>query len=476
MELKQFQRKKEIMITSKTETHPTIVTVVTEVSELVKDKGYLDTLNREVVEYFMNYLSNHYKYSNSKGKFAEYEFPRIPFYYHLDDKKLVFEGVANRTIFVGELQTARYKRNRYIDEGIDIVRYRGFKYRVNILGQFFRPRIKELVSKWGKEVVLNEKFFVNSERAEPYEFTRGEISLDLFSDEVKKIYLNKNLNFAFGSYSSFFVKDGSLRKGFNSYQELVDEIRNNSYSKYLELETLYLKDDRDDFLKKVKNKTLSSEDVINILNERLSLAKDSDLEKEVYLLSLILPEINKASDYTAVKLVSDESRQLIFETMITKPYQKGRTEELLDCSLPIWKNQFADTWELLNFSEFVTEKPIKLNQATLWSYSRYLEFGEGHRGHTFSQTKTDFIIDVEDLPHYLFYDGSKDVGKKLLSLSEFIFNQVSKIIISPEKVTALTSILELMQNGVLQFSGNKDEYNSRYIFLYKLLEKVKGQS
>lgn len=466
------------MITSKTGVQPTIVTVVAEVSELVKDKEYLNTLNQEVVEYFIDYVSSHYKYSNSKAKFAEYEFPRIPFYYHLDDKKLVLKGTPNRTIFVGELQTARYKRNRYIDEGIDIVRYQGFKYRVNILGQFFRPRIKELVSKWGKEVILNEKFFVNSEKAAPYEFIKGDISLDLFSDEVKKSYLNENLNFSFGGYSSFFYKEGNLRAGFESYQELIDEIQNNSYSKYLELETLYLKDDRDDFLKRIKNKTLSSESAINILNERLSLVKDSDsdLEKEVYLLSLILPEINKASDYTAVKLVSDKSRQLVFETMIAKPYQKGRTEEWLNCTLPIWKNQFADTWELLNFSEFVTEKPIKLNQATLWSYSKYLEFGEGYRGHTFSQTKTDFIIDVKDLPHYLFYDASKDVGKKLLGLSEFISNQVSKIIISPEKVTALTSILELMQNEVLQFNGNKDEYNSRYIFLYKLLEKVKEQS
>ena len=464
------------MITSKTGVHSTIVTVVEEVSELVKDKEYLNTLNQEVVEYFIDYVSSHYKYSNSKGKFAEYEFPKIPFYYHLDDKKLVLKGVPNRTIFVGELQTARYKRNRYIDEGIDIVRYQGFKYRVNILGQFFRPRIKELVSKWGKEVILNEKFFVNSEKAALYEFTRGNISLELFSDEVKKSYLNKNLNFSFGSHSSFFKKDGSLMKGFESYQELVDEIQNNSYSKYLELETLYLKDDRSDFLKKVKNKTLSSEEAIDILNKRLSFAKDSDLEKEVYLFSLILPEINKTSDYTAVKLVSDESRQLIFETMITKPYQKGKINELLNCNLPTWKNEFKDTWELLNFSEVVTDKPIKLNQATLWSYSRYLEFGEGYRGHTFSQTKTDFIIDVEDLPHYLFYDASKDVGKKLLGLSEFISNQVSKIIISPEKVTALTSILELMQNEVLQFNGNKDEYNSRYIFLYKLLEKVKEQS
>lgn len=470
------------MITSKTGTRPTIVTVVAEVSELVKDKEYLNTLNEKVVEYFIKYISSHYKYSNSKGKFAEYEFPRIPFYYHLDDKKLVFEGVPNRTIFVGELQTARYKRNRYIDEGIDIVRYQGFKYRVNILGQFFRPHIKELVSKWGKEVILNEKFFVNSERAELYEFTRGNISLELFSDEVKKSYLNRNLNFSFGSHSSFFKKNGSLMKGFESYQELVDEIQNNSYSKYLELETLYLKDDRDDFLKKVKNKTLSSEGAIDILNKRLSIAKDSDLEKEVYLLSLIIPEINKASDYTAVKLVSDKSRQLIFETMITKPYQKGKINELLNCNLPTWKNEFKDTWELLNFSEVVTEKPIKLNQETLWNYSRYLEFGENGSSyvtkhtHTFSQTKTDFIIDVEDLPHYLFYDASKDVGKKLLGLSEFISNQVSKIIISPEKATALTSILELMQNGVLQFNGNKDEYNSRYIFLYKLLEKVKGQS
>ena len=470
------------MITSKTGTRPTIVTVVAEVSELVKDREYLNTLNQEVVEYFMNYVSNHYKYSNSKGKFAEYEFPKIPFYYHLDDKKLVLKGVPNRTIFVGELQTARYKRNRYIDEGIDIVRYHGFKYRVNILGQFFRPRIKELVSKWGKEVILNEKFFVNSKKVSFYEFTRGEISLDLFSDEVKKSYLNENLNFSFGSHSSFFEKNGSLCKGFDSYQELVDELRNNSYSRYLELETLYLEDDRSDFLKKVKKKTLSSEEAIDILNKRLSITKDSDLEKEVYLISLILPEINKASDYTAVKLVSDKSRQLIFETMITKPYQKCRTEELLNCSVPIWKNQFADTWELLNFSEVVTEKPIKLNQETLWNYSRYLEFGENGSSyvskhtHTFSQTKTDFIIDVEDLPHYLFYDASKDVGKKLLKLSEFISNQVSKIIISPEKVTALTSILELMQNGVLQFNGNKDEYNSRYIFLYKLLEKVKEQS
>ena len=50
------------MITSKTGTQPTIVTVVAEVSELVKDKEYLNTLNQEVVEY---------KYSNSKGKFAE---------------------------------------------------------------------------------------------------------------------------------------------------------------------------------------------------------------------------------------------------------------------------------------------------------------------------------------------------------------------------------------------------------------------
>ena len=224
----------------------------------------------------------------------------------------------------------------------------------------------------------------------------------------------------------------------------------------------------------MKKKTLSSEEAIDILNKRLSITKDSDLEKEVYLISLILPEINKASDYTAVKLVSDKSRQLIFETMITKPYQKGRTEELLNCSVPIWKNQFADTWELLNFSEVVTEKPIKLNQETLWNYSGS-SYVSKHT-HTFSQTKTDFIIDVEDLPHYLFYDASKDVGKKLLKLSEFISNQVSKIIISPEKVTALTSILELMQNGVLQFNGNKDEYNSRYIFLYKLLEKVKEQS
>lgn len=470
------------MITSKTEVQPTIVTVVAEVSELVKDKDYLDTLNEKVVDYFIKYISSHYKYSNSKGKFAEYEFPRIPFYYHLDDKKLVLEGVPNRTIFVGELQTARYKRNRYIDEGIDIVRYQGFKYRVNILGQFFRPRIKELVSKWGKEVILNEKFFVNSERAELYEFTRGNISLELFSDEVKKSYLNRNLNFSFGSHSSFFKKDGSLMKGFESYQELVDEIQNNSYSQYLKLETLYLKDDRNDFLKKVKNKTLSSEDAINILNERLRIAKDSDLEKEVYLLSLILPEINKASDYTSVKLVSDESRQLIFETMITKPYQKGKINELLNCNLPTWKNEFKETWELLGFSEVITEKPIKLNQETLWNYSRYLEFGENGSSyvskhtHTFSQTKTDFIIDVEDLPHYLFYDASKDVGKKLLGLSKFISNQVSKIIISPEKVTALTSILELMQNEVLQFNGNKDEYNSRYIFLYKLLEKVKEQS
>lgn len=438
------------MITSKTGTQPTIVTVVAEVSELVKDKEYLNTLNQEVVEYFIDYVSSHYKYSNSKGKFAEYEFPKIPFYYHLDDKKLVLKGVPNRTIFVGELQTARYKRNRYIDEGIDIVRYQGFKYRVNILGQFFRPRIKELVSKWGKEVILNEKFFVNSEKAALYEFTRGNISLELFSDEVKKSYLNKNLNFSFGSHSSFFKKDGSLMKGFESYQELVDEIQNNSYSKYLELETLYLKDDRSDFLKKVKNKTLSSEEAIDILNKRLSFAKDSDLEKEVYLFSLILPEINKTSDYTAVKLVSDESRQIIFETMITKPYQKGKINELLNCNLPTWKNEFRDTWESLNFSEFVTEKPIKLNQATLWSYSRYLEFGENGSSyvskhtHTFSQTKTDFVVDVEDLPHYLFYDASKDVGKKLLGLSEFISNQVSKIIISPEKVTALTSILELM--------------------------------
>lgn len=470
------------MITHKTGVQPTIITVVAEVSELVKDKGYLNTLNQEVVEYFIDYISSHYKYSNSKGKFAEYEFPKIPFYYHLDDKKLVLKGVPNRTIFVGELQTARYKRNRYIDEGIDIVRYQGFKYRVNILGQFFRPRIKELVSKWGKEVILNEKFFVNSERAELYEFTRGNISLELFSDEVKKSYLNRNLNFSFGSHSSFFKKDGSLMKGFESYQELVDEIQNNSYSQYLKLETLYLKDDRNDFLKKVKNKTLSSEEAINILNERLRIAKDSDLEKEVYLLSLILPEINKASDYTSVKLVSDKSRQLIFETMITKPYQKGKINELLNCNLPTWKNEFKDTWELLGFSEVITEKPIKLNQETLWNYSRYLEFGENGSSyvskhtHTFSQTKTDFIVDVEDLPHYLFYDASKDVGKKLLKLSEFISNQVSKIIISPEKVTALTSILELMQNEVLQFNGNKDEYNLRYIFLYKLLEKVKEQS
>lgn len=470
------------MITSKTEVQPTIVTVVAEVSELVKDKEYLNTLNEKVVDYFIKYISSHYKYSNSKSKFAEYEFPKIPFYYHLDDKKLVLKGVPNRTIFVGELQTARYKRNRYIDEGIDIVRYQGFKYRVNILGQFFRPRIKELVSKWGKEVILNEKFFVNSEKAALYEFTRGNISLELFSDEVKKSYLNKNLNFSFGSHSSFFKKDGSLMKGFESYQELVDEIQNNSYSKYLELETLYLKDDRSDFLKKVKNKTLSSEEAIDILNKRLSFAKDSDLEKEVYLFSLILPEINKTSDYTAVKLVSDESRQLIFETMITKPYQKGKINELLNCNLPTWKNEFRDTWELLNFSEVITEKPIKLNQETLWNYSRYLEFGENGSSyvskhtHTFSQTKTDFIIDVEHLPHYLFYDASKDVGKKLIGLSEFISNQVSKIIISPEKVTALTSILELMQNEVLQFNGNKDEYNSRYIFLYKLLEKVKEQS
>lgn len=470
------------MITHKTGVQPTIVTVVAEVSELVKDKGYLNTLNEEVVEYFINYISNHYQYSNSNGKFASYEFPRISFYYHLDDKKLVLEGVSNRTIFIGELQTARYKRNRYIDEGIDIVRYQGLKYRVNILGQFFRPRIKELVSKWGKEVILNEKFFVNSEKAALYEFTKGNISLELFSDEVKKSYLNKNLNFSFGSHSSFFKKDGSLMKGFESYQELVDEIQNNSYSKYLELETLYLKDDRSDFLKKVTNKTLSSEEAIDILNKRLSFAKDSDLEKEVYLFSLILPKINKTSDYTAVKLVSDESRQTIFETMITKPYQKGKINELLNCNLPTWKNEFRDTWELLNFSEVVTEKPIKLNQETLWNYSRYLEFGENGSSyvskhtHTFSQTKTDFIIDVEDLPHYLFYDASKDVGKKLLKLSEFISNQVSKIIISPEKVTALTSILELMQNGVLQFNGNKDEYNSRYIFLYKLLEKVKEQS
>lgn len=470
------------MITSKTGTQPTIVTVVAEVSELVKDKEYLNTLNQEVVEYFIDYVSSHYKYSNSKGKFAEYEFPKIPFYYHLDDKKLVLKGVPNRTIFVGELQTARYKRNRYIDEGIDIVRYQGFKYRVNILGQFFRPRIKELVSKWGKEVILNEKFFVNSEKAALYEFTRGNISLELFSDEVKKSYLNKNLNFSFGSHSSFFKKDGSLMKGFESYQELVDEIQNNSYSKYLELETLYLKDDRSDFLKKVKNKTLSSEEAIDILNKRLSFAKDSDLEKEVYLFSLILPEINKTSDYTAVKLVSDESRQIIFETMITKPYQKGKINELLNCNLPTWKNEFRDTWESLNFSEFVTEKPIKLNQATLWSYSRYLEFGENGSSyvskhtHTFSQTKTDFVVDVEDLPHYLFYDASKDVGKKLLGLSEFISNQVSKIIISPEKVTALTSILELIQNGVLQFNGKKDEYNARYILLCTLLKKVKEQS
>ena len=364
------------MITSKTGVHSTIVTVVEEVSELVKDKEYLNTLNQEVVEYFIDYVSSHYKYSNSKGKFAEYEFPKIPFYYHLDDKKLVLKGVPNKTIFVGELQTARYKRNRYIDEGIDIVRYQGFKYRVNILGQFFRPRIKELVSKWGKEVILNEKFFVNSEKAALYEFTRGNISLELFSDEVKKSYLNKNLNFSFGSHSSFFKKDGSLMKGFESYQELVDEIQNNSYSKYLELETLYLKDDRSDFLKKVKNKTLSSEEAIDILNKRLSFAKDSDLEKEVYLFSLILPEINKTSDYTAVKLVSDESRQLIFETMITKPYQKGKINELLNCNLPTWKNEFRDTWESLNFSEVITEKPIKLNQETLWNYSRYLEFGE----------------------------------------------------------------------------------------------------
>lgn len=470
------------MITSKTGTRPTIVTVVAEVSELVKDKEYLNTLNQEVVEYFINYISNHYKYSNSKGKFAEYEFPKIPFYYHLDDKKLVLKGVPNRTIFIGELQTARYKRNRYIDEGIDIIRYQGFKYRVNILGQFFRPRIKELVSKWGKEVILNEKFLVNSEKAAPYEFTKGDISLDLFSEEVKKSYLNKNLNFSFGSHFSFFEKDGSLQKGFDSYQELVNELRNNSYSKYLELETLYLKDDRSVFLEKVKNKTLSSEDTVSILNKRLSAAKYSDLEKEVYLFSLILPKINKASDYTAVKLVSDDSRQLIFDTMITNPYQKDRAKELLNYTAPIWKEKFKDTWELLNFSEVITEKPIKLNQETLWNYSRYIEFGENGSSyvskhtHTFSQTKTDFIIDVEDLPHYLFYDASKDVGKKLLKLSEFISNQVSKIIISPEKVTALTSILELMQNGVLQFNGNKDEYNSRYIFLYKLLEKVKEQS
>lgn len=348
------------MITNKTEVHPTIVTVVAEVSELVKDKEYLNTLNQEVVEYFMNYLSNHYKYSDSKGKFAEYEFPRIPFYYHLDDKKLVLEGAPNRTIFIGELQTARYKRNRYIDEGIDIIRYQGLKYRVNILGQFFRPRIKELVSKWGKEAILNKKFLVNSEDVSYYEIVNGNVPLDLF--------------------------------------------------------------------------------------------------------------------------VSDESRQLIFETMITTPYQKEKVGELLNHIIPIWEDKFADTWELLNFSEVITEKPIKLNQETLWNYSRYLEFGENGSSyvskhtHTFSQTKTDFIIDVEDLPHYLFYDASKDVGKKLLKLSEFISNQVSKIIISPEKVTALTSILELMQNGVLQFNGDKDEYNSRYIFLYKLLEKVKEQS
>lgn len=470
------------MITSKTEVQPTIVTVVAEVSELVKDKGYLNTLNEEVVEYFINYISNHYQYSNSNGKFASYEFPRISFYYHLDDKKLVLEGVSNRTIFIGELQTARYKRNRYIDEGIDIVRYQGLKYRVNILGQFFRPRIKELVSKWGKEAILNKKFLVNSEDVSYYEIVNGNVPLDLFSTEVKKSYLNKNLTFSFGSHSSFFKKDGNLKKGFESYKELVDEIQNNSYSKYLELDTLYLKDDRSIFLEKVKKKTLSSEDTMNILNKRLSAAKESDLEKEVYLFSLILPEINKASDYTAVKLVSDESRQLIFETMINTPYQKEKVGELLNHTIPIWKNGFADTWGLLNFSEVVTEKPIKLNKTTLWSYSRYLEFGENgssftnRKAHTFSQTKTDFIIDVEDLPHYLFYDASKDVGKKLLGLSEFISNQVSKIIISPEKVTALTSILELMQNEVLQFNGNKDEYNSRYIFLYKLLEKVKEQS
>ena len=87
------------MITHKTGVQPTIVTVVAEVSELVKDKGYLNTLNEEVVEYFINYISNHYQYSNSNGKFASYEFPRISFYYHLDDKKLVLEGVSNRTIF-----------------------------------------------------------------------------------------------------------------------------------------------------------------------------------------------------------------------------------------------------------------------------------------------------------------------------------------------------------------------------------------
>ena len=470
------------MITSKTGVQPTIVTVVAEVSELVKDKEYLNTLNEEVVEYFINYLSNNYQYSSSNSKFANYKFPAIPFYYHLDDKKLVFEGVPNRTVFIGELQTARYKRNRYIDEGIDIIRYQGLKYRVNILGQFFRPRIKELLSKWGKEAILNKKFLVNSEDVSYYEIVNGNVSLDLFSTEVKKSYLNKNLTFSFGSHSSFFKKDGNLKKGFESYKELVDEIQNNSYSKYLELDTLYLKDDRSDFLEKVKKKTLSSEDTMNILNKRLSAAKDSDLEKEVYLFSLIFPEINKASDYTAVKLVSDESRQLIFETMITKPYQKGKINELLNCALPIWKNEFKDTWELLGFSEVITEKPIKLNQETLWNYSRYLEFGENGSSyvskhtHTFSQTKTDFIIDVEDLPHYLFYDASKDVGKKLLGLSEFISNQVSKIIISPEKVTALTSILELMQSEVLQFNGKKDEYNSRYIFLYKLLEKVKGQS
>lgn len=44
MGLKQFQRKKEFMITHKTGVQPTIVTVVAEVSELVKDKGYLNTL------------------------------------------------------------------------------------------------------------------------------------------------------------------------------------------------------------------------------------------------------------------------------------------------------------------------------------------------------------------------------------------------------------------------------------------------
>ena len=132
------------MITSKTGVQPTIVTVVAEVSELVKDKEYLNTLNEKVVDYFIKYISSHYKYSNSKGKFAEYEFPKIPFYYHLDDKKLVLKGVPNRTILVGELQTARYKRNRYIDEGIDIVRYHGFKYRVNVSKNWFPSGEKKL--------------------------------------------------------------------------------------------------------------------------------------------------------------------------------------------------------------------------------------------------------------------------------------------------------------------------------------------